>query len=249
MVKEDMYSVIREDIEACIRDLLIKGLIINPKFSNKHCKQSQICSNNTSGIKKNISYIQHFLEEYSNNNYIFLLKDRSMIQINYEFITHGKSCRVSKVNLVFLPNPNGESEQLDELIEDVETDIEIIEELYSDMIENEYLNDFNYSSNYIRLDYTQDDSDFTEFLHARGHMHIGLNNNFRIPINRVPLLSEFIDLILYLNYTEDWKSFILDNRCVDVTIGDIKKKRKNQLISTIKKVLTTNEMENFHLIL
>lgn len=245
---KDTYDIILDDIQLLIRNLLGTGDLINPKFSSKHCTDLKICSNCSSGIIKNTSYVRLFLEEYNNNNYLFLLPDRSMIQCNYEFSLVNKTKKVRKVNLVFLPNPNGKMEEFDYLINDLEEDIEIIQELYSDSLANEYLNDFKYSSNYIRLDYTDAPDDHTEFLHARCHAHIGLNNNFRIPINRVPLLSEFVDLVLYLNYPELWEKHV-STESSQVTMKDICKRKNSIIVSTIEKVLTEGELNNYHIVI
>lgn len=245
----DTYNAVKDDIRVSISKLISKGYIINPKFTEKNCKENQIASRNSSGILSKVTYVRLFLEEYSRGNYLFLLNDRSMIQCNYQFITERGERKVSKANLVYLPNPNGKAEELAETIDDLDDEIDVIEELYSESLENEFINDFSYSSNYLRLDYTFSEKDYTEFLHSRCHLHVGMNNNFRIPVSKVPLFSDFLDLVLFLNYPEQWKEYVLDGKEYSKEeFKSIMSKRKKgeHTLSYHNEVLSEFEKQSYH---
>lgn len=57
---------------------------------------------------------------------------------------------------------------------------------------------------YIRLEYTNDKNKYSLISHPKAHIHIGNYNDFRLAVSRIPILSEFVELILYLNYHEKW---------------------------------------------
>lgn len=58
---------------------------------------------------------------------------------------------------------------------------------------------------YIRIDY--DNSSNNSFFHAHAHIHIGFRNTIRIPIDEVLLFSEFLAMILYFFYPNQFESF------------------------------------------
>lgn len=51
---------------------------------------------------------------------------------------------------------------------------------------------------YLRLDY--DSEEANSFFHPQAHLHIGLGNDLRIPVDNVLKLSDFFELVLYLYY-------------------------------------------------
>ncbi|MGM7703474.1 DUF2290 domain-containing protein [Pseudalkalibacillus sp. Hm43] len=208
----DVYEVIRDDIKSTISNLISHKLIINPYFSDKSCTVNKISSRlDGPKIDKTKSYVENFLKFYNNNEYLFLFQDHSFIQINYEFEQHPSSKRqiVSKANLNYYPNPGlYEVEILDMMKLDIpeEEQVQFWNELKVDIEK-----DFTYHSNYIRIDYSNNPKDYTALTHPRCHIHIGLNNNFRLATDKLPLLSDFIDLVLFSSYIEDWKKLHKDD--------------------------------------
>lgn len=53
---------------------------------------------------------------------------------------------------------------------------------------------------YLRLDY--DSGEANSFFHPQAHLHIGLGNDLRIPVDNILKLSDFFELVLYLYYGE-----------------------------------------------
>ena len=138
---------------------------------------------------------------------MFLFLDNSFIQINYEFIQHPTTRErvVSKANLNFYPNPGLYEEGILEMMKEDIPEEEQID--FWNSFKMDTARDFTYHSNYMRLDYSNKESDFTELTHPRCHIHFGLNNQFRLAINKLPLLSDFIDLVLFTSYISDWEKF------------------------------------------
>lgn len=58
---------------------------------------------------------------------------------------------------------------------------------------------------YLRIEYSIDDDNYSTISHPRAHIHIGNYNDLRLGVKRIPILSEFMELVLYLNYHEYWK--------------------------------------------
>lgn len=53
---------------------------------------------------------------------------------------------------------------------------------------------------YLRLDYNAGES--SSFFHPQAHLHIGLGNDLRIPVDNILRLSDFLELVFYLFYSE-----------------------------------------------
>ncbi|MEF7664375.1 MULTISPECIES: DUF2290 domain-containing protein [Bacillus cereus group] len=242
-----IYELIKEDIDSTIRKLLAANLIINPKFNmEKHCKYNKISSNRVeTGIDKTASYIQNFLKSFDSNEYLFLLFDNSFVQLNYEFIVpEGQTEKVvSKANLTFFPNPGLYA---DDILNDLQTlsnkdEREQYYEFYK-----EYTLDFEYASNYIRLDYDGAPSSFTEFIHPKCHIHIGLHNNFRLGVTKLPLLSDFIDFVLYVNYIDKWKEYHLTHTDdLNNYLISLVNRKQGERLTEHESVLTEHELKHY----
>lgn len=90
---------------------------------------------------------------------------------------------------------------------------------------------------YIRIDFsnTADNS----FFHAYAHVHIGFGGEIRIPLNETLYFSEFLELILYLFYPDQFKSFCKDMRKMGNT------RDKSQTGKLTKDKVLTKELEQF----
>jgi len=236
----EVYNLIKDDIKDTISNLMKHQLIINPSFSDKKsCTVNQISSRlNGPKIDKTKTYVENFLKFYNDNEYLFLFQDSSFIQVNYEFTQHpsAKQQIVCKANLNFYPNPGLYDEGILEMMKlDIpeEEQIEFWNDLKMDME-----NDFTYHSNYMRLDYSNKVEDFTELTHPRCHIHFGLNNDFRLAANKLPLLSDFVDLVLFTSYIEDWKKLHED----ELSNLDIYSRRRMDRIRSYKQLTEFDEV-------
>ena len=93
------------------------------------------------------------------------------------------------------------------------------------------------SNEYIRIDFSN--SSDNSFFHAYAHVHIGFRNSIRIPIDEVMLFSEFLGLILYLFYPDQ---FVLLNSSI-YRVGNTKDKLK--LGKLTKEKVLTQELEQY----
>ena len=246
---DNLYKSIKDDIKNTIKQLMDHSLIYNPSFSDRCCTDYSIASKLTGPkINKNKSYIENYLKFYNNNEYLFLFMDHSFIQVKYDFIKSeaDKRMYVNKANLNFYPNPGLydadilEALKMDNLSE--EEQIALWGELRIDLEQ-----DFAYHSNYMRLDYSADPSDFTELTHTKCHIHIGLNNDFRLPTNKLPFLSDFIDLVLFSNYNKQWQ-IIHQQKIENLDSYLMYRKRKNNdytQLTEFEDVLTEVEQHNY----
>ncbi|MBT2278849.1 DUF2290 domain-containing protein [Priestia megaterium] len=242
-----IYNLIKDDIDTTIRKYLGLQLIMNPRFNEKkHCNHNKISSNKEeSGIDKNSTYIRNFFKSFNKGEYIFMLFDKSFIQVNYEFIVPKgqKEQVVSKGNLTFFPNPGLYSEDIVSELQSIADEGER-EEFYS--FYKEYTHDFEYSSNYIRLDYDGRASSFTEFIHPKCHIHIGLHNNFRLGVNKLPLLSDFMDFVMYVNYINTWEKIHSDGvEDLNSYLISLVNKKEVIQITEHESLLTAHEQKNY----
>ncbi len=93
---------------------------------------------------------------------------------------------------------------------------------------------------YIRIDFSN--SPDNSFFHAYAHVHIGFRNSIRIPIDEVVLFSEFLNLILYLFYPEQFALLSSDT----YRMSNTKDKTKSGRL-TKDKVLTQELEQYFYL--
>ncbi|MBG9456029.1 hypothetical protein ABE61_18765 [Lysinibacillus sphaericus] len=245
----NLYDLIKADIKSTIAMLMEHSLIYNPTFSDRCCKQYSISSKlEGPKIQKDKTYVENFLKFYNNNEYLFLFKDHSFIQVKYDFIKSEKDRQiyVNKANLNFYPNPGLydadilEALKADKLSE--EEQLDLWGQLRIDLEQ-----DFAYHSNYMRLDYSASPTDFTELTHPRCHIHIGLNNDFRLAANKLPYLSDFVDLVLFSNYNKDWQT-LHQEKMQDLTSYLRYRKQKQQSytqLTEFEDVLTEVEMNSY----
>lgn len=90
---------------------------------------------------------------------------------------------------------------------------------------------------YIRIDYSN--SPDNSFFHAYAHVHIGFRNAIRIPIDEVLLFSEFLKIILYHFYPEQFKIF-----CGD-TYKTTNTKNKTKSGKLTKDKVLSDELEKY----
>ena len=93
-----------------------------------------------------------------------------------------------------------------------------IELLISSIDENEYEQfrneqDLDLHSHIIRYDFS--DKGYSPLVHSCSHIHIGLNENLRIPCSRVLTPLNFVIFCIKNTYYENWKNFYDSNRTPD----------------------------------
>ncbi|MED2796904.1 DUF2290 domain-containing protein [Bacillus thuringiensis] len=213
MEKSNLKKALYEDMRETLIRYKEKGILSNINLPDISKMTTEITNNRTdTGIDKSSKYIRKFVKTYNNRDYICTLFDNSIIQASYKFMNNngdaegeeGKSQEknqvLHKAVLAYYPNPGLGTQDFYDIqfaVNDDERD-ELIN--LSLVLEEEY----KFSSNYIRMEYSSEDMDYTPFLHPCTHMHIGANNSLRVAVNRMLFFSEFIDFILHTYYQENW---------------------------------------------
>lgn len=184
----NVKEVVLRDIKNGLSKYLKENIIIQPNFSDKRdITMYKIESKHTiTGINKNSDYRMRFYEIDDTNNYICALNDGALIQVKYVFDKDGRNNILKEACLVYLPSPRECAE--------LENGAEGRDITFQNM------------KNYLRIDMNEDEKTYAKISHPKAHMHIGLYNDFRIGLYRVPLFTEFIEIILYLNYPDVWRS-------------------------------------------
>lgn len=80
--------------------------------------------------------------------------------------------------------------------------------------------------NYIRLDFEANAKN--SFFHSQAHMHIGFDDGLRIPVDEIPLFSDFFEMILFFYYPEllpSWNSNLTIGHTIIKEEGRISKCR------------------------
>lgn len=180
------------------------------------------------GIRKiDKNYSLEFLDIHENKDYICRLNDGSIIQAYYVFDKNNEFLK--EASLKYFPNPGLELGIIFDLIQE-----ENIEERKAFISEFTYDENFKRSSNYIRIDFKP--SDKNEIIHPCSHIHIGAKNELRLNVSRVPLLSEFIEFILFTYYKEEWVKYTFNiKEEIDLKDKDFFKTNNIEINSYIKK--------------
>lgn len=147
------------------------------------------------GITKAIYYAREYEELINNRQFSFLLIDRTIIQIYYEFNRDD----LTKYKLAFYPYPVLTLENLNQ-VEDYYCDAydETLCDFYQDLLKEESLKLTNTS--HLRFDY-----DYAVTSHAQSELQIGAINNIRISAKVLIYPFVFIDFIIRNLFRNDQK--------------------------------------------
>lgn len=213
------YAKILGDVNRTIKLYGKKKYILNPRFSERNQEHNTISSKSETDTR-NPNYLTVYNSCRDNDEYIFELFDNSLVQMYYRFGELDGEITVTNCSLVYYPSPYSKILSEDEPCSRKFYDDPALLRHVLDTVSS-----FKMNSNYLRIDYNNDSENYTKIVHTRGHIHIGFDNKFRLPINRIPLLSEFMDFIFFLYYTEKWKTLHAncnpEDECTDEIISQI----------------------------
>lgn len=182
--------VIQMDIEK-IKSILTKiNLLRNSDFYKKEIKT-------TYRIDGTIEFSQVFKKILENNDFNFLLKDQSIIQIDKK----NDTLRYTFYGMPFIFLPY-EDYLIDQGLSFAEVGYSFQEEYNQKLYES----DLKKYPIYIRYDYCE--KEYKEFCHSVSHLHIGLFNDLRISSCRELTPMAFLMLILKNFYYDVWKEIV-----------------------------------------
>lgn len=147
-----------------------------------------------------------------NKDYDFRLKDNSIMQFTIEKENKNK---IIKLRYAFYKCPylifeKNESEGTDIFLE-----------------------------NYVSIRYDYDISEYKEIIHPISHLHIGNDNNLRIPIDKILEPLEFGVFIVRNIYKKEWELLLSDNKIRNKYI------RLKEKFESLEDDLFTNEERKF----
>ena len=172
------------------------------------------------------------MEIYKNKEFTCVLKDGSIIQTFFKL----NRDNLKEASFQFFPNPGLSL-----------NDDYSIDEYHYDFIAN---NISYYTSKYVRMDFNSSGGAYKEILHPCGHIHIGLEGESRIAINKFPFFSEFIMFISFLYYKKDWvrivPNAVTDSESKSYDFQDyIRMRMRNSTTKYIDCVLTDKEKGHY----
>jgi len=197
MINNSVFKIsIGESIELLKEIKLFKSLGPN-KIGVYSEEFKKVCRRN--------KHIEIYKTIISNNDYEILLSDDSIFQFAYEDnylrFSFVQNPRINATKYDYLKNCFPDEDDLDELSE---------EEINAMIDENEFeqfLNEQEINSNLIYVRYDYDKKGYNPLLHSCSHLHIGLNENFRIPSSIILTPLEFVFFCIKQCYYNTWKLY------------------------------------------
>ncbi len=174
-------------------------------FKNTGPKPIGKYSNEIKDIKGD-NHISLYRAAIENLDFEILLIDNSIFQFS----------NINDIRYAFIQNPNkfvSKEEFIAEIfVDEINTmtaeELKISYELIEESEYEQYLNEqgFNISSNYFRYDVTQ--MGYKPLLHSYSHLHIGMNENLRIPTSIILTPLKFVLFCIKNTYYDVWKCAI-----------------------------------------
>lgn len=147
-------------------------------------------------------YFKIYNQVINNLDYTFLLNEESFFQFHLEG---------DDIGYIFMQNPNFHID-INKFKQDFYGVQEIPDDEYEQFYEfyEQYLDEQsrNSSAIYMRLDC--ESKTYTKFLHSLAHLHININSEIRIPLDKVVTPLAFCCFVLKHVYYDKWKEISSD---------------------------------------
>jgi hypothetical protein len=194
------FASFKISIEESIKFLSEQGL-----YKSKGFKPIGIHSEEFKNICRKNRHTDIYNVAIENNDFEILLCDDSIFQftldngiLRYTFIQnpHIFISRENYLNAIYTP---------EELLQFTDTDLLELNSSIKDEEYEQFYNeqDINLESHIIRYDL--DDKGYSPLIHAFSHLHIGLNENLRIPCSKILTPHKFVIFVIKNTYYDDWK--------------------------------------------
>lgn len=155
------------------------------------------------------TYQEIYNTAVNNLDYEFAMTDDSLLQL----YLNGNIIRYA-----FIQNPIQPLSFLDFLREnfedkDIPKDEDKLNELQSELQDDyeQRLNDQRLNEKAIYLRYDLDQTGYRPRVHSYAHLHVGLNQNFRIPVHSIITPLSFVITIIKWLYPSYWMTFLGDS--------------------------------------
>lgn len=201
----------------------IKQLTIN-KFSNDY--------NNVLLYNKD-DYYKLYTTAMENEDYDFhITKDNSFFQFYSEKVKN----KVVSIHYVFYSCPKDVS-LLDDIMSEEDNDAGN-KGMYYNLIDSV---DFKKNVLYFRFDYEKDL--YKKIIHPIAHLHIGFDNEIRIPLDKILTPEAFVDFVMKYAYKELWQEAVKKN----TDFAERIKILSSQCEELAKQFFTVEEREILHI--
>jgi hypothetical protein len=132
------------------------------------------------------------------NDYDILLKDQSFFQFSFD----EKNNEINRIRYAYFDSPTN-TKSYEEFLDEIEIDISECGDYFYDYYE-QYLSEakLKTSVNPIRYDY--DEGLYKEVFHPVSHLHVGHQNEIRIPCESILSPKGFVAFVIRHVYREDW---------------------------------------------
>jgi hypothetical protein len=186
-------------------------------------------SEETKKLSKKNKYKEIYDLTLKNLDYEIILVDDSVFQFSFTPIRYGFIQNplefVSKQNYLLELYSN------DEFLDFSDDELNLLLDSINEDEYEQFLNEqeINKQANYIRYDAT--DSGYRPLIHSYSHIHIGMNENLRIPSSRIITPFCFVMFCIRNTYYDDWKDAIVGIPDFQNMMNDCKL-NCNQLIDT-----------------
>ncbi len=199
--------------------------------SHKGRSYSPDCKNYSRGN----DYKALYQQLVDNLDYDILLYDDSMLQMSYEN---------GEYRLMYIQNPLDfitfdaflDNNELTELSNDKEVLYEMFHDDYEQILEGMKM---NLGALYLRYDVDSRGRKNNENIHAFTHLHVGLNNNVRIPVGCYMSPFAFTTFVVRHVYYDKWVEAVRQSQ--------IQFNHKNQCGTLPNNLWTQDEMKDFYL--
>jgi hypothetical protein len=171
------------------------------------------------------TYFKAYNVGLANYDFDFLTNDQSFFQFEFHINDQKTEIRFS-----FFQNPVDFISYNDYLLQLIEEHhlVETVDEVRG-LFEDEYdqfLNEQENISNYTTFRYDLDQDNYLPVVHSFSHIHVGHQNNIRIPINKVISPLKFVLFVIKNVYYLKWKNKMENNP--DFILSALKDARVHQ---------------------
>ena len=198
IMTEAKYRVSLENIKKYFNSInldVVYGFNYDKTYINKYSIQTKqnLCRSS------DLTYDELYKLIMQNSDYDLLIPSNYGV---FQFYIEKSGSKITKIVYCYYSN----SRIFDELTEEID-ETEAIEEKYMDYFQF-IVDDAPLKDNIVYFRYDFDPSIYNGIIHSASHLHIGWNNEIRIPILNLMTPEIFVDFVIKNVYKDAWQEAI-----------------------------------------
>lgn len=160
-------------------------------------------------------YINIYVTAMENNDYDILLKDDSFFQFTYD----DRDCKI--IRYAYYENPFIYETYEEFLMKELDTSIEDVGDLFMQEYE-QYVSEASIKSsvNPMRFDYDENEEHYKEMLHTGSHIHIGHDNEIRLPTKYLLTPFGFVIFVIRNQYLAYYKELLQEEKLKNIILKE-----------------------------